>query len=73
MLEVLMWEGDAFERRASEQTARGPAAASLTALAGSYASAATSEDPKLAHISPQNKQKARTSTFGASLVNVLLV
>ncbi len=53
-LEELKREGDAIERRASEQTARGPAAASLTALAGSYASAAT-------------------STFGASLVNVLLV
>jgi len=58
-LEELRKEGDAIEHRSTEATARGPAAASLTALAGSYATAATSDDPKLAHISPENKQKAR--------------
>ncbi len=58
-LEELRKEGDAIEHRSTEWTARGPAAASLTALAGSYATAATSDDPKLAHISPENKQKVR--------------
>lgn len=58
-LEELRKEGDAIEHRAAEATARGPAAASLTALAGSYATAATSDDPKLAHISPENKQKVQ--------------
>ena len=64
-LEELRKEGDAIERRAAEATSRGPAAASLTALAGSYATAATSDDAKLAHISPENKQKARPLLYSS--------
>ena len=45
------------QARATEQATREPAAASLKTAASRYLTSATSDDPKLAHIAPDDKQK----------------
>ena len=47
------------QARAAEEATRDPAAASLITTASRYATSATSDDPKLAHIAPDDKQKVR--------------
>ena len=47
------------QAQAAEEATREPAAASFKTAASRYLVSATSDDPKLAHIAPDDKQKVR--------------
>ncbi len=61
-LDELKALGDPIALRHSEVETRGPAASSLTAIANNYLAAAQSNDPKLAHISGEEREKVRWSS-----------